>query len=56
MTLVFIFGPNLKFCSLDLDLDQAEQYIFILHSAFCLGGWGARGFLVNVQGVSKKAQ
>ena len=25
VTLVFIFGPNLKFCSLDLDLDQAEQ-------------------------------
>ena len=32
--MVFIFGPNPKFCSFDLDLDQAEQYlpaIFIHH-------------------------
>ena len=26
VTLVFCFGPNPKFCSFDLDLDQAEQY------------------------------
>ena len=26
VTLVFCFGPKPKFCSLDLDLDQAEQY------------------------------
>ena len=25
VTLVFCFGPKLKFCSFDLDLDQAEQ-------------------------------
>ena len=25
VTLVFCFGPKPKFCSLDLDLDQAEQ-------------------------------
>ena len=26
VSLVFIFGPKPKFCSFDLDLDQAEQY------------------------------
>ena len=25
VTLVFCFGPKPKFCSFDLDLDQAEQ-------------------------------
>ena len=25
--LVFCFGPKPKFCSFDLDLDQAEQYL-----------------------------
>ena len=50
MSLVFIFGPNPKFCSFDLDLDQAEQYeemcsltktnisfqeIYKLNSTFC---------------------
>ena len=27
VTLVFSFGPKLTFCSFDLDLDQAEQYL-----------------------------
>ena len=26
VTLVFCFGPNPKFCSFHLDLDQAEQF------------------------------
>ena len=27
VTLVFCFGPKPKFCSFDLDLDQAEQFL-----------------------------
>jgi hypothetical protein len=27
MTLVFCFGPKWKFCSFDLDLDQAEHQL-----------------------------
>jgi hypothetical protein len=33
---VFCFGPKPKFCSLDLDLDQAEQ----LNKAGKSGDWG----------------
>ena len=30
VTLVFCFGPKPKFCSFDLDLDQAEQQLAFL--------------------------
>ena len=48
MTLLFCFGPKPKFCSFDLDLDQAEQFIklYILRSLgyAWLGSFFARYF------------